>query len=351
MNFASDNAYGVLPEILAALGAAGEIAEPAYGADAVTQALAGRFDTLFERKVKMFPVLTGTAANALALATITPPHGAILCHEDSHIMVHECGAPEFFTHGARLVGLSGGHGKLTPETIAAALTRLPRGDVHVVQPFAISLTQSTEFGTVYSPDEIAAISAVARAQGLKLHMDGARFANAMAALGCTPAEATWKCGVDVLSFGATKGGALAAEAVVFFDPALAANMAERRKRAGHLISKHRFLALQMQAFLADDCWLKLARHANAMADRLAAGLSGIGLAPVWPVEANLVFVSVTKAVEARLRAAGARYYVRRSESLPASASLGPDRALIRLVTSFATRDEEIDRFVALAAKA
>jgi threonine aldolase len=179
-------------------------------------------------------------------------------------------------------------------------------------------------------------------------MDGARFANAMVRMNASPAEVTWKAGVDVLSFGATKGGAMAAEAVVFFDRELAANMAERRKRAGHLVSKHRYLALQFTAFLKDDCWLRLARHANAMADRLAAGLAAAGRSPVWPVEANLVFLVVPKAVEARLRTAGANYYVRRSESL--AAALQPGQCLIRLVASFATRPDEVDRFVELAAK-
>lgn len=182
-------------------------------------------------------------------------------------------------------------------------------------------------------------------------MDGARLANALVRLNASPAEATWKAGVDVLSFGATKGGALAAEAVVFFDRALAAHMGERRKRAGHLLSKHRFLAAQFEAFLHGDCWLRLARHANAMADRLASGLTAAGLAPVWPVEANLVFVILSRAVDERLRAAGAQYYVRGSDSLPAGVVLRPGDALVRLVTSFATSPSEVDRLVELAAKA
>jgi threonine aldolase len=218
-------------------------------------------------------------------------------------------------------------------------------------PAAFSFAQASEAGTIYRPDEIAALAKVAHGHGMKVHMDGARFANALVRMNASPAEATWKAGVDVLSFGATKGGALAAEAVVFFDREQAANMAERRKRAGHLLSKHRFLALQFQAFLANDCWLRLARHANAMADRLAAGLTANGRPPVWPVEANLVFLTVPKAVEARLRAAGARYYVRRSESLPKGFSFGPGDCLIRLVTSFATREDEIAQFVKLAVKA
>jgi len=183
---------------------------------------------------------------------------------------------------------------------------------------------------------------------MKVHMDGARFANALVRMNANPAEITWKSGIDVLSFGATKGGAMAAEAVVFFDRELAANMAERRKRAGHLLSKHRFLAVQFDAFLANDCWLRLARHANVMADRLASRLAAVGLSPAWPVEANLVFVALPKTVEARLKAAGAHYYVRHSDSLPTR--LKTDQCLIRLVTSFATREDEIDRFATLAAK-
>ena len=215
-------------------------------------------------------------------------------------------------------------------------------------PAAFSFAQASEAGTIYRPAEIAALAKIAHARGMKVHMDGARFANALVRMNANPAEITWKSGIDVLSFGATKGGAMAAEAVVFFDREFAANMAERRKRAGHLVSKHRYLALQFTAFLKDDCWLRLARHANAMADRLAAGLTAAGRSPAWPVEANLVFLVLPNAAEARLKAAGAHYYVRRSESLPAP--LPPDHCLIRLVTSFATREEEVDRFVDVAAK-
>jgi threonine aldolase len=220
-----------------------------------------------------------------------------------------------------------------------------------VAPAAFSFAQASEAGTIYRPHEIAALAKVAHAHGMRVHMDGARFANALVRLNASPAEVTWKAGVDVLSFGATKGGALAAEAVVFFDRAAAHHMEERRKRAGHLVSKHRFLSLQFRAYLANDCWLRLARHANAMADRLAAGLAAAARPPVWPVEANLVFIVAPKVVEARLKAAGARYYVRRSESLPAGQAIGADQVLIRLVTSIATRAEEVDQFIALAAKA
>jgi threonine aldolase len=209
----------------------------------------------------------------------------------------------------------------------------------------LSISQATESGTVYLPSEIEALAEIVRARGMAVHMDGARLANALVRLGVTPAQATWKAGVDVLSFGATKAGAMAAEAVLFFDRPRAAGMDERRKRGGHLLSKHRFVAAQFEAFLADDYWLALARHANASADRLAARLARLGVKPVWPVEANIVFVILPKAIDAGLKHAGARYYARASNSLPARLRLGPDEMLVRLVTSFATTAADIDRFV------
>jgi threonine aldolase len=351
MNFASDNTAGIAPEILDALVAGNDGFAPGYGDDDVTRAVERRIGEIFEREVAVFLVPTGTAANALALAHVSPPWGAVFAHAEAHILTDECGAPEFFGGGLKLVAMPGVGCKVTAKTLTAAVSQYQGHAPHQVVPAAFSFAQASEAGTIYRPDEIAALSRVAHANGMKVHMDGARLANALVRLNASPAETTCKAGVDVLSFGATKGGALAAEAVVFFDRAAALNMAERRKRAGHLLSKHRFLALQFQAFLDNDCWLRLARHANAKADRLAAGLAAAGHPPVWPVEANLVFVVLSKAVDARLKAAGARYYVRRSESLPASASIGPDRVLIRLVTSFATRDDEIDWFVELAAKA
>jgi len=339
MNFASDNAYGALPQVLAALAAAGEGAAASYGEDGITQALGARFASLFEKDVAMFPVLTGTAANALALATIVPPHGAVLCHETSHIMVHECGAPEFFSHGAKLIGLAGADGKLSPADIAAALKRLPRGDVHVVQPFAISLSQPTELGTVYSRDELAAIAAVARAHGLKLHLDGARFANAVAALGCTPAEASWRSGADILSFGATKGGALAAEAVIFFNPADAGDFAFRRKKAGHLLSKMRFVSAQLVAYLQDGLWLASAARANGLAARLGEGLKARGVRLFAPVQTNMVFAELSVTAAERLRAAGAVFH---DWTSPADGFV-----VVRLATAFATPQADVDRFLAL----
>ena len=351
MNFASDNTAGVAPEILQALIRANDGFALGYGNDELTRRVERQIGEIFEREVAAFLVPTGTAANALALAHVSPPWGAVFTHAESHIMTDECGAPEFFGGGLKLVGLPGVGCKLTPETLKTALAPYAGHAPHQVIPTALSFAQATEAGTIYRPDEIAALADIVHARGMRVHMDGARIANALARMNASPAEATWKAGVDVLSFGATKGGALAAEAVVFFDPASAAHLGERRKRAGHLLSKHRFLAAQFEGFLADNCWLRLARHANAMADKLAAGLTAAGRPPVWPVEANLVFVILPKAVEARLKAAGARYYVRASESLPAGVSLGRDEVLIRLVASFATQDSEIDQFVALVGKA
>jgi threonine aldolase len=270
----------------------------------------------------------------------------VFCHAESHIVTDECGAPEFFGHGLRLEGLAGADGKLQPQLLKTALARYGGHSPHQMLASAVSITQASEAGTVYRPDEIAALSAVARERGLALHMDGARFGNALARLNATPAQLTWRSGVDVLSFGATKGGALAAEAVVFFDPARAALFGERRKRGGHLVSKHRFIAAQFAAYLEKNRWLKLARHANAMADRLAQELTAAGLPPVWPVEANLVFVRLPRALDARLQAAGAAYYVRNSDFV----KLDPDEVLVRLVTSFATRDDDIDRFIELCKK-
>ena len=350
MNFASDNTAGIAPDILAALAAGNEGFVLGYGKDELTGAVERRIGELFERDVAVFLVPTGTAANALALAHVSPPWGAVFAHDEAHILTDECGAPEFFGGGLKLVGMPGTGCKVSPETLGATVAQYQGHTPHQVVPAAFSFAQASEAGTIYRRDEIAALAKIAHANGMKVHMDGARFGNALVRMNASPAEATWKAGVDVLSFGATKGGALAAEAVVFFDDALAEHMDERRKRAGHLLSKHRFLALQFKAFLAGDCWLRLARHANAMADRLALGLSAVGHPPVWPVEANLVFVLLPAALEARLRAAGAHYYVRRSDSLPGGARIGADQALIRLVTSFATREDEIDRFVELAAK-
>lgn len=339
MNFRSDNVTGIAPEILAAIGAANPGTAPAYGADAVTERVAARLAEIFEHEVAVFPVATGTAANALALASLAPAWGAIYCHEAAHVQIDECGAPEFYAGGAKLLPLAGADAKLAPAAIEAAM--LERGVVHHVQPAAISISQATEAGTVYRPEEIAALAAVARRHGLALHMDGARFANAVAALGCAPAALSWRAGVDVLSFGATKNGALAAEAVVFFDPAKAAGFAFRRKRGGHLFSKMRFLSVQLDAYLADGLWLRNARHANAMAARLSAGLAALsGARLAHPTEANEVFVELPEPAIAALAAAGFGFYRWGS---------GTSR-ILRLVTAFDTDAGDVDACIATACR-
>jgi threonine aldolase len=344
MNFASDNAAGIAPAILEAIVKANDGFALGYGNDAVTARVSRRFAEIFEREVAVFLVPTGTAANALALAHLSPPWGAVLCHEDSHVATDECGAPEFFGGGLKLVGLPGEACKITPDTLQRALSRGPWGGPHHVSASVLSLTQSTEAGTVYRPDEIAELSALAHENGLAVHMDGARLANAMVRLQVSPAQATWKAGVDVLSFGATKGGALAAEAILFFDPARGAGMAERRKRGGHLISKHRFVAAQFDAYLANNCWLELAAHANRMADRLAARLAMAGLDPVWPVEANEVFAILPRKTDERLKTAGASYHPWDSQALPKGIAVADDAVLVRLVASFTTTGHDVDRF-------
>jgi threonine aldolase len=351
MNFASDNAAGVAPPILEAIMAANTGFALAYGRDDVTARVTRRFCDVFEREVAVTLVPTGTGANALALAHLSPPWGAVLCHAESHIITDECGAPEFFGGGLKLIGLPGTAGKIAVDTLEHALARGPWGGPHHVSASVLSLTQATEAGTVYRAEEVRALSDLAHAQGLAVHMDGARFANALARQNVSPAQATWRAGVDVLSLGATKVGALAAEAVVFFEPQRAANMGERRKRGGHLISKHRFIAAQFEALFADDLWLKLACHANAQADRLAAGLAAAGCVPVWPVEANEVFVILPQRIDQRLKAAGATYHPWSSDGLPDGTTVAGDAVLVRLVTSFATTDGEIAQFIDIVAAA
>lgn len=341
MNFASDNHYGASGEILSALTAIGTAPDAAYGDDAITARVRAKLCDIFERDVAVYPVINGTTANSLSLATLVPPHGAILCHAEAHIHVDECGAPEFFTHGAKLLPIEGRDGKLTPLGIADMLKRFPKGFVHHNQPMAVSLTQATELGTVYTPAEIAAIGDVARTNDMKVHMDGARFANALVGLGCTPAEMTWKSGVDVLSFGATKNGALAAEAVIFFDPADARDFEYRRKKSGHLLSKMRFVSAQLEAYLANDHWLANARRANGLAQRLAQGLAQAGgIEIAHPVSANAVFASMSAAKAKALRDAGAKFY---DWGAPKDG-----RVLARLMLSFATPEDAVAKLIEAA---
>lgn len=341
MNFSSDNSYGVWPEMLQALADAAPGAAASYGDDEITARVRTRVSEIFARDVAVFPVISGTAANSLALATLVPPHGAVFCHAESHIAVDECGAPEFFSHGAKLVPVEGQGAKLAPEAVERALAHFRKGFVHHSQPCALSLTQSSELGTVYSPDEVRALSALAAKHGMKVHMDGARFANAIAHLRCAPADITWRAGVDVLSFGATKNGAFGAEAVVFFNPADAADFEYRRKKSGHLISKMRFVSAQLDAYLAESRWLRYAAQANARARRLADGLASVpGAEIAHPVEANAVFANLPDAIIAKLRGAGARFY---DWSPPKNG-----RTLVRLVASFATPDADVARFIEIA---
>lgn len=309
MDFRSDNVAGAAPEIMAALMKANTGDVSSYGADPFSVELDAAFSALFDHECKVFPVATGTAANVLSLGCITPGYGAIYCHQDAHIAVDECNAPEFYTGGAKLVTLPGENGKIDLAALDAQLALGWKGSQHSAQPAAVSITQATEAGTVYSPDEVADIAHRCKAHGLKLHMDGARFANAVAGLNCAPADLTWRAGVDVLSFGATKNGAMAAEAVVFFRPELAESFLYRRKRGGHLFSKSRYLSVQLLAMLENGLWLRLAREANARARELADGLGKLpGAKVVWPVQANEVFVQLPAAAAEAMRQRGALFH-------------------------------------------
>ncbi|NKB48930.1 MAG: low specificity L-threonine aldolase [Alphaproteobacteria bacterium] len=336
-NFASDNVSGAAPEIVAALTKAADGAAMPYGADDWTARVEAKCAEIFETEVAVFPVATGTAANALALAALTPPHGAIYCHPGSHAYVDECGAPEFYSGGAKMVTIDGAGGKIAADDLAARLTDARPHGVHNVRPAALTLSQATEAGTVYNAGELAALTEVAHGHGMGVHMDGSRFANAVVHQGLSPAEATWRCCVDVLSFGATKNGALAAEAVIFFRPALAHEFGEARKRGGHLLSKMRFITAQLDAYLADDLWLANARTANRAAARLADGIGALeGAQLVHPVEANEVFAVLPEPVIAGLEADGFGFYRMGGEGT------------IRLVASFNTTDAEVDAFLTAA---
>ena len=346
MDFASDNAAGASPLVLKALLAANHGSAPAYGADPYSARAKKMLDEVFEREVTVFFVTTGTAANALALGALCPPWGAVFGHHHAHIANDECGAPELFTAGAKLVGIDGPAAKIDPQAFRETLKEFPAGIVRQVQPGALSLSQATECGTLYSCDEIAELGDIARGAGMAVHMDGARFANALVALGCTPAQMSWQAGIDVLSFGATKNGTFACEAVIFFDAARAKDFAYQCKRGGHTLSKGRLLGAQMAAYLEDGHWLDLARTANAQAAALAAGLADIpGVRLAWDAPANQIFAIMPRRADEALKSAGARYYDWGSRGLAASQALAPDEVFIRLVTSFATEAEAVQRFV------
>ena len=337
MNFKSDNEAPAHPLIIEAIAQANQGMATAYADDAWSKRLDGVFSDLFETECSVLPLATGTAANSVTLAATCPVWGAVMCHRQAHIANDEGGAPEFYTHGAKLMLLDGDHGKLQAEELGHAVDSAGVHGVHNVKPSVVSITQATECGTSYRPGEISAIAEAAHSRGLPLHMDGARFANAMAWLGNSPAEATWKSGVDVLSFGATKNGALTAEAIVVFGhPEWLETMQRMRKRGGHLLSKMRYVSAQLLAMLDGGLWLELAAHANAMAARLAEAVEAHPEASLaWPVEANEVFLRWTPEKLAGLKDQGFEFHI-----WP-----GHDD-LARLVCSFATQQGEVDKLVA-----
>ena len=336
MNFKSDNEAPAHPAILEAVVEANQDFATAYAADRYSQQLNARFSDVFETECHVLPIATGTAANSIVLAELSPPWGAVMCHRSAHIHCDEGGAPEFYTHGAKLVPLDGDKARLDPHALAHAIDSAGVHGVHNCKPSVVSITQATECGTSYRPGQVRALSEVAKARGLPLHMDGARFANAVAWLDCTPAEITWKAGVEVLSFGATKNGALTAEAVVVFGrPEWLEGLERRRKRGGHLLSKMRYVSAQLLAQLDNELWLEIARAANARAAELAAGIEISGIADLqWPVEANEVFMRADPTVLQILKHQGFEFHI-----WP-----GYDN-VARLVCTFATTEQQVSDFL------
>ncbi|MBO3761841.1 low specificity L-threonine aldolase [Ciceribacter sp. L1K22] len=350
MFFASDNWAGAHPAINDRLSRESTRFAAAYGTSDLDKAIERKFNEVFERDVAVFFVATGTAANSLSLASMARAGGLTFCHTEAHVIEDECGAPDFFS-GMRMVPVDGPAGKMRPENLKERISRYPQDAIHHGRAAAITMTQATEAGTVYTLDEIDEIAAIAKANGLPLHMDGARFANALQALGASPAEMTWKRGVDVLSFGGTKNGCWCAEAIVFFDPALARDFAFLRKRTAQLFSKSRFIAAQFEAYLKDDLWLDLASHANAMADRLRSGFNALNTARLaWPTNANEVFAILPRTSAKQAEEQGARFYEwLQPRDMPEK--LAEDEMLVRMVTSFATTEEDVDQFLKICASA
>ena len=333
VKFASDNVAGACPEVLDAIIKANDGDSTPYGNDQISTELQDKFSKIFEKEVIVFPTASGTAANALALSTMTPSFGNIYCHKLSHINTDECGAPEFYTGGGKLVPLNGINGKITADELNNTIGG--KGIVHHTQPSSVSITQVCESGEVYQLDEIKNISEITHKHNLNIHMDGARFANALVSLDATPAEMTWKSGIDVLSFGATKNGCIAAEAIIFFNKDLVGNIAFLMKRAGHLLSKMRFVSAQLDAYISDDVWLRNARHANKMGKKLSEGLnnhSDIKLA--YPTEANEVFATFPRNKIEHLNSKG---YKMNEDEL--------DGKAVRLVTAWNTKDSDVDELI------
>ncbi|MEM1384606.1 MAG: beta-eliminating lyase-related protein [Pseudomonadota bacterium] len=346
MLFTSDNASGAAPEILAALAQANDAGAMPYGNDPLTARVEERVREIFEApEAKVYLVSTGTAANALALACLCPPWAQIYCQTKAHVEWDECNAPEFYTGGAKLTLIAGEGARIDAQGLRDAIAASAPVGVHNAQKGCVSITQATELGAVYTVEQLAEIGAIAREAGIPVHMDGTRFANAVVRLNASPAEMTWKAGIDILCLGATKNGAMAAEAVILFDPAMAWEFELRRKRGGHLFSKMRFVAAQMDAYLTDGLWLRLAGHANAMADRLAAGVEAAGATVHQARGANMVFARFSATQHQRLQAAGALYY----PWAQGDDAAHPGHVSVRLVCSHTTEVEEVDRFCALLA--
>ncbi|QYH34558.1 low specificity L-threonine aldolase [Salinibacterium sp. M195] len=333
--YLSDNAAGASPQILDAVVAASAGPSTPYGNDPLTAQMRAKMADAFECQLDVFPVGTGSAANGIGLAALTRPWGSILAHADSHIHNDEAGAPEFFTDGSKIVLLGGDHSKIDPDELRAAV-KVGVGDVHSVQASVLSLTQVTETGSVYSIDELRELTSIAREAGLRVHMDGARFANALIALDVSPAEMTWKLGVDILSFGATKNGALTADAIVCFDPTLATELSFRHKRGGQLTSKMRFQSAQLDAYLTDDLWLDNARQSNAMAARLRAGIMDVaGVTVTSEPGSNILFALFPDELSAALLERGFGFYTDMGQ-----------HGMVRIVVSFVHVEEDIDAFIA-----
>ncbi len=339
IEFRSDNAAGVAPEIVRAVADANVGSALAYGADDITARLHEVVRDVFEHETaRVFPVTSGTAANALALTAMCPPWGAVLCHETAHILNSEGGATSMLGGGAVMKGVGGDDFRVRPDHLRAALDAVRWGDPHHSQPTVLSLTSPTDMGTIYSVDEIAELSAIAGGSGLGTHLDGARIANALVALGCSPADLTWRAGVDAVSLGCTKNGALSSEAIVVFDDAAADELVYRTKRSGHVTSKMRFQSAQVIAYLTDDLWLRLAGNSNAQMKRLAAGLEPLGVRFVNRPDVNMLFVDVGTQAAAEMADAGMLFY-----------EMGG--GVIRLVTSWQTTDDDVDRALDIMAGA
>jgi threonine aldolase len=346
VQFGSDNQTGCSTTVLEALVAANHGHTHGYGNDEWTERAVAALRDVFETDLDAYFVSTGTAANCLALASLVQPWQVVLCHAHSHIVVDESTAPEFFTGGARAQGIGHGEAMLTAQALRTHLALAGHEFPHNAQAGAVSIAQATEAGLVYAPSEIAALAECAHANSLAVHMDGARFSNALVSQGCSPADLSWKAGVDILTLGASKNGCLAAEAILVFRKDLTSGIEHRRKRSGHLLSKGRFFGAQILGWLGDGHWLDLARHANRQATELARRLAAVpGVSLVWPVQANELFVVMPRQVADQLHAEGAEFYEWQAETMPSGRQIRADQVLVRLVCSFATTNAHVEALV------